>query len=372
MQITRITAIPVRYPLERPIWDAQHFIPARTAVLVQVETDEGLTGMGESACFGGPWETTATLIEKEIAPYYVGQDPFMVEKLWATTYQGTIQHGRRGAVIAALSGVDIAVWDIIGKATGKPVYQVLGGFARSMPAYASGGFYCEGKGPEELAAEVAGYVARGFRAAKIKVGGLSPAADLARVKAVRAAIGPEISLMVDANSNWDVPTALKMVEALEELDIAWVEEPVHPDDVEGSARVAAHTRIPVAGFEQETSLFGFKQLIMAGAVQIVQPDVIWSGGFTGTRRIANLAAAWNLPCIPHAFSSGVCLAANLHLIAAIPNGRYLEYDGNPNPLRLDLIGNALPLNGDGQVDLPDQPGLGIAVDSTVLQNYRLA
>jgi L-alanine-DL-glutamate epimerase-like enolase superfamily enzyme len=358
--------------MEKPIWDAQHFIPARTAVLVQIETDSGLTGVGESACFGGPWETTATLVEQEIAPYYVGQDPFLVEKLWTATYQGTIQHGRRGAVIAALSGVDIAVWDLIGKAMGRPLYQVLGGFADSVPAYASGGFYSEGKGPAELADEVASYLNQGFTAAKIKLGGLSPAADLERVAAVRAAIGPDVPLMVDANSNWDVPTALKMVRALEAFDVAWVEEPVAPDDIEGCARVAAATRLPIAGFEQETTRFGFKPFILAQALQIVQPDVIWAGGITECRRIAALASAWNLPCVPHVFSSGVCLAANLHFIASIPNGRWLEHDCNPNPLRLELIGGAIALGKDGRVALPQGPGLGVELDAATVQRYRLA
>lgn len=371
MKIASISAVPVSYPLAKPLWDAQHYIAARTAVLVKVVTDDGVCGVGEAACFGGPWETTATLVEKEIAPYYCGKSPFFVEKLWSEAYQGTIQHGRRGAVIAALSGVDIAVWDLLGKITGRPVYQLLGGFADRIQAYASGGFYSEGKGKAELAAEVSGYLEKGFKAVKIKVGGLAPEEDLARVEAVRMAIGPRVPLMVDANSNWDVPTALRMVQALEDYEVTWVEEPVSPDDVEGCARVAAYTRIPIAGFEQETTSFGFKPLITGHAVQIVQPDVTWAGGITECRRIAALAAAWNLPCIPHVFSTGVSLAANLHFIASIPNGRYLEFDCNPNQLREDLIGNVLQVDQDGKVALPDAPGLGIELNHEVLKRYAL-
>ncbi|MDK2927007.1 MAG: D-arabinonate dehydratase [Bacillota bacterium] len=372
MKITDVKAIPVSYPLVKPIWDAQHYIAARTAVLVRVETDADLVGVGESACFGGPWETTATLVEKEIAPYYLGQDPFCVERLWDASYRGTIQHGRRGAVIAALSGVDIAVWDIVGKATGLALYKVLGGYAESIPAYASGGFYSDGKGPEELAQEVAGCLQQGFTAAKIKVGSLAWEEDLERVRAVRRAIGPHVPLMVDANSNWDVPTAQRAAHDLEEFNITWIEEPVCPDDVEGCARIVAGTRIPIAGFEQESTRFAFRNLICAKAVGIVQPDVTWAGGITECRRIAALAAAWNLPCVPHVFSTGVSLAANLHFIASIPNGRWLEYDCNPNPLREELIGGRLRIGPTGQVALPGGPGLGIELDEAILARYRLA
>ncbi|HHV58228.1 MAG TPA: mandelate racemase/muconate lactonizing enzyme family protein [Firmicutes bacterium] len=372
MKITGVKAIPVSYPLVKPIWDAQHYIAARTAVLVRVETDAGLVGVGESACFGGHWETTATLVEKEIAPYYLGQDPFCVERLWDASYRGTIQHGRRGAVIAALSGVDIAVWDLVGKATGLALYKVLGGYAESIPAYASGGFYSDGKGPIELAQEVAGCLQQGFTAAKIKVGSLAWEEDLERVRAVRRAIGPHVPLMVDANSNWDVPTAQRAAHDLEEFNITWIEEPVCPDDVEGCARIAAGTRIPIAGFEQESTRFAFRNLICAKAVGIVQPDVTWAGGITECRRIAALAAAWNLPCVPHVFSTGVSLAANLHFIASIPNGRWLEYDCNPNPLREELIGGRLRIGPTGQVALPSEPGLGIELDEAILARYRLA
>jgi L-alanine-DL-glutamate epimerase-like enolase superfamily enzyme len=371
MKITKIETIGLSYPLEKPIWDAQHYIASRNCVLVKVYTDEGFIGVGEAAHFGGPVTSTMTIIEKELAPLVIGEDPYAVERIWEKVYRTTIQHGRRGIVIAALSGIDIALWDIIGQKAGLPLYRLLGSNAEEVQAYASVGFYSEGKGPAELAKEAGAAVKAGFRAVKMKVGGLLLREDLKRVEAVREIIGDDIPLMVDANSNWDVPTALKAARALEAFDIAWIEEPVAVDDIEGSARVAQATSIPIAGYEQETTRYGFKELILRKAVNIVQPDAIWSGGITECRKIAALAAAWNLKCIPHVFSSAVCLAANLHFLAAIPNGGWIEFDQNPNALREELILQPFRIDKDGRVPLPNRPGLGIELNDDIIDRYRV-
>lgn len=371
MKITKIEAIGLSYPLDKPIWDSQHYIASRNCVLVKVYTDEGFIGIGEAAHFGGPLLSTITIIEKELAPFVIGEDPYAVERIWEKVYRTTVQHGRRGIVIAALSGIDIALWDIMGQKAGLPLYRLLGFSQDSMQAYASIGFYSEDKGPAELAEEAATAVKAGFRGVKIKVGGLPLSADLKRVEAVRAAIGYDVALMVDANSNWDVPTALKAARALEALDIAWIEEPVAVDDIEGSARVAQATSIPIAGYEQETTRYGFKELISRRAVQIVQPDAIWSGGITECRKIAALASAGHLTCTPHVFSSAVCIAANLHLLASIPNGGWLEFDQNPNALREELILRPFRIDSRGRVPLPENPGLGIELNSDVIERYRV-
>jgi L-alanine-DL-glutamate epimerase-like enolase superfamily enzyme len=371
MKITKVEAIGLSYPLEKPIWDSQHHIASRNCVLVKVYTDEGFIGVGEAAHFGGPLISTITILEKELAPLVIGEDPHAVERIWDKVYRTTIQHGRRGIVIAALSGIDIALWDIIGQKAGLPLYRLLGYSEDRVQAYASTGFYSEGKGPEELAQEAGAAVQAGFRAVKIKVGGLPLREDLKRVEAVRATVGKDVRLMVDANSNWEVPTALKAARALEELDIAWIEEPVAVDDIEGSARVALATSIPIAGYEQETTRYGFKELILRKAVHIVQPDAIWSGGITECRKIAALAAAWNLRCIPHVFSSAICLAANLHLLASIPNGGWVEFDQNPNALREELILQPFRIDKDGCVALPERPGLGIVLNSDIIERYRI-
>ena len=370
MKIQKIETIPLKFESGKTIWDAVHRFSARQALIVEIHTDEGITGYGESAYFGGPIVSTATVIEKELAPFFLGQNPFQVEYLWDLVYRTTVQHGRRGLVIAALSGIDIALWDIIAKAVNKPLYQILGGFREKVEAYASSGFYSQDKGVKELCREMESYAAAGFKTMKMKVAGLGTHEDLERVRSVRQAIGNKIDLAVDANSNWDVPTARWMGKRLEELGVKWIEEPVSPDDVEGSAIVAQSTVIPISGYEQETTRYGFRPLIEKRAVHIVQPDVTWSGGITECKKIAALACSWNLPCRPHVFSSGVCLAANLQFIASIPNGDLLELDRNPNPLRDELINESLSPDAMGVVTLPDRPGLGIDLNPEIIKKYR--
>ncbi len=371
MKVTRVETLALSYPLEKPIWDAQLFIPNRNAVLVKVHTDEGITGVGESASFGGGGATTRAIIENQLAPFVVGQDPLMVEQIWQRMYQGTVHLGRRGAVIAALSGIDIALWDIVGKAAGRPLYQVLGGFCHRVRAYASAGFYQEGKDATGLAAEMAAYVAEGFTAVKIKVAGLPLKKDVDRVAAVRQAIGDGIELMVDANNSYEPKTAIRFAQAIEDYDIAWFEEPVKTDNIDGSAQVASSITIPVSGYETESTRYGFRELITRGAVDIVQPDAIWSGGISEVRKIAALASAFGLPCIPHSFSTAITLVANLHVIASIPNGRMVEVDRNPNPLREELLTRPLRLDADGYLPLPSGPGLGVELNEETVERYRV-
>ncbi|HWE61108.1 MAG TPA: mandelate racemase/muconate lactonizing enzyme family protein [Chloroflexota bacterium] len=390
MIITDVTIIPLSYPLPQPMADAIHYIPNRPALLVQVHTDEGIIGLGEAAAYGGPLAVAGVIVREELRPLLLGEDPFRVERLWQKMYSRSHQHGRRGAVLMAISGIDIALWDIIGKATRTPLYRLLGAYRDRVEAYASAGFYAEGKGPAELAREMAGYAAAGFTHMKMKVG-RNPAAmlnplsdmpepgfavasleeDLRRVHAVREAIGPDVKLMVDANNAWTPSTALAMMRELARDRIYWLEEPVSTDDVTGSALVAHTLDVPVAGYETEVGIYGFRDLIAAGAVDIVQPDVIWSGGISECRRIAALAAAYRLPCIPHVFSSGLSLVANLHFIASIPNGLLLEFDRNPNPLRQELFEEPIDIDAGGFVTMPDRPGLGVTLNMRTVERYRV-
>ncbi len=293
MQIRDVRTISVEYTLPRPVFDANYTMASKPALLVEVETDTGLLGLGEAAHFGGPLVSTATVIEQELRPHLLGQDPREIERLWELMHRRAYKHARGGIVIAAISGVDIALWDLRGKLAGMPLWRLLGGYRRRVPAYATGGFYAEGKGVRELADEMRAYCRHGFRAVKLKVGRnsgiegsplramadrgvceVSLAEDLARVRAVREAIGPDVRLMVDANGAWDVPTAVRMGRALEELDVYWFEEPVWPDDLAGSAEVASKVAIPIAGYE--TCSYGtvsFRDYIAARAVHFVQPDV---------------------------------------------------------------------------------------------------
>jgi L-alanine-DL-glutamate epimerase-like enolase superfamily enzyme len=300
------------------------------------------------------------------------------------------QRGRRGMLMMAISGVDIALWDIIGQATSTPLYRLLGAYRDTLPVYASAGFYAQDKNAQGLADEVAGYAERGFRCVKIKVGRQPdallnplqdmPAADYAtvsfaqdveRVKAARAALGPNVKLSIDANNAWTPSLALKFMREVEDQDIYWLEEPVATEDIEGSAYVAQQLATPVSGYETESALPGFRELIARRAVDIVQPDVIWSGGITESRKIAALAQAYHLPVIPHVFSSAVSAIANMHFIASLPNGSWLEWDQNPNALRTELLEDLPEVDRNGNVRLPDRPGLGVRLNQATVDRYRI-
>jgi L-alanine-DL-glutamate epimerase-like enolase superfamily enzyme len=390
VQITDVTTIKLRFPMSVPMADAIHYMPERPTLLVQVHTDEGLVGLGEAAAYGGFLDSTEALILGELRRTILGQDPFRVEKLWQMMATRAQQRGRRGMLMMAISGVDIALWDLIGQATRTPLYRLLGGYRESLPVYASAGFYARDKDAAELAEEVGGYAERGFGCVKIKVGRQPdallnplremPAADyatvsfeedVARVRAARQALGPNVKLAIDANNAWTPSLALKFMRAVADQDIYWLEEPVATEDLDGSALVAHQLTTPVSGYETETGLPGFRNLIAHRAVDIVQPDVIWSGGISECRKIAALAQAYDLPVIPHVFSSAVATIANMHFIASLANGSWLEWDQNPNALRTELLEDLPAVEANGQVRLPDRPGLGVTLNQATVDKYRI-
>ncbi len=371
MKIESVTAEILRFDLERPMADAQIDIGARIIVLVRVRTSSGIEGVGEAGAFGGAEQTVKTIIETQLAPLLVGEDPRMVEHLWAKMYQGTIQLGRRGAMLAAISGVDIALWDVLGKSLNAPVYMLLGGNARQMPAYASGGFYMPEKDVAEVGAEFAGYRELGYRAGKMKVAGADFTEDVARVRAVREALGPAADLMIDANNQYGAREAVRFAAAVEDQNIFWFEEPVPTDDLAGARFVRESITMPVAGYETETSRWGFKALIEAGAVDIVQADTVWAGGISECRRIAAFASAWSLPIAPHNFAGAVSGFANLHLLASLPGAMFFEMDQNPNPLRTQIVANWPVIDTAGRVTLPEGAGLGMQIDEATVARYRV-
>ena len=390
MRITDVRTIPVEVKLPKPVFDANYTMATKPALLVEVETDQGLVGLGEAAHFGGPMASTAQVIEHELRNYLIGQDPRNIEYLWELMHRRAYKHGRGGIVIAAISGIDIALWDLRGKIANMPLWQLLGGYRKRVPAYATGGFYSEGKGLKELAKEMETYVKHGFRAVKMKVGRnagieLSPlrvmdnrgkcevtlSQDLKRVAAVRDAIGPEVKLMVDANGAWDVTTAVKMGRAMERYDIYWYEEPVWPDDVAGSAEVASKVGIAIAGYETcSYGIVDFNDYIKARAVHFVQPDVAWAGGLTETLKIAHMAQAANMPIAPHIHGSAVAVAAAVHLLGAVRNGSMAETVYPAHALMTELIREPFLVDRKGEIELPDRPGLGIELDPKVVKKYR--
>jgi L-alanine-DL-glutamate epimerase-like enolase superfamily enzyme len=366
-------------------------MPVRAALLVELGTEDGEVGIGESAIYGGPASVVETMIHDELAPRIVGEDPTRPEWLWQVMTGRSHQHGDGGVLPAAVSGLDIAMWDLMGRRAGLPLYRLLGGYRDEVRAYASAGFYAEGKDAQGLADEARGYAEKGFRHVKIKVGRTTDtpvnplvhmeapgfatvtfAEDLRRVVAVREALGDDVHIMVDANNAWTKPTALEAGRGFERLGIHWFEEPVATDDRKGSAALAAALSVPIAGYETRTGLAGFRDLIADGAVDIVQPDAIWSGGITACRRIAALAVAAGLPCVPHVFSTAVSLVANLHFIASLPNSYLLEFDQNPNALRSELLDRPITPDERGVVAVPDGPGLGVRLDPETLRLYAAA
>jgi L-rhamnonate dehydratase len=337
-------------------------------VVVEVVTDEGLVGLGTAGGFTG---APQYVIDHHLAPLVVGADPFDVELLWWRNYQATLRFGREGATLAAIAALDIACWDLMGKALGQPVYRLLGGRTKErIPAYASR-LYAQDD-LEALAEEARGYVRQGFRALKQRFGfgprdgreGMRRNVEL--VRTVREAVGPDVLLAADAYMAWDVPYTLAMAERLAEFDLAWLEEPLPPHDVAGYARLRREIPIRLGAGEHVYTRYGFRQLIEQGAVDYLQPDANRVGGITEMRKICALAQAYDLQVLPHSNE-----AHNLHVIASHVNCPLAEYFP---PVEPDT-GNELfwklfegePTAKDGFLDVPDRPGLGIALRRDVLE-----
>lgn len=387
MRIESIETFVLRVPLvEERFFSSQCAFPARNSLLVCVRTDTGITGWGEGGQYGPP-EPVAACINTVLAPLILGRDPKQPRRIWEELYAATRDFGQKGTYIEAISAIDIALWDILGQAVGEPLHCLLGGaFRDSIPAYATGCYY---RGEEylnnatsipKLVEEARSYVSAGFDMLKIKVGLLSVEADLERATAIREAIGSETKLMVDANHAYNAFTALRMGRGLEELDVIWFEEPVPPEDHEGYRQVRGTLDMAIAGGECEFTRYGFKTFLSAGCVDIAQPDLCATGGFSEWQNIQALASSFGTWVIPHVWGSGVSLAAALHALATIPpfphtanviplqNEPVVEFDRNPNALRDHLLVDPICLV-DRRVPVPQGAGLGIDIDESVLIEY---
>lgn len=338
------------------------------AILVRVHTDEGLTGLGSVGVGNGG---AAYIIEHCLQPVIVGSSPFDTELLWEKMFRSTINYGRKGVAIEAVSAVDIALWDLIGKSLGQPVYNLLGGKTRDRIRVYASRLYAR-RDLDRLAGEAAAFKAQGFTAMKQRFGfgprdGLEGMRqNLALIRCVREAVGPDIDLMADAYMGWDVSYAIRMIRMIEDagLNLHWVEEPVIPDDIDGYARIRRSVSTPISGGEHEFTRYGFRELIRREAVDILQPDVNRVGGITEARKIWAMAAAENLPVIPHAGQ-----AHNFHLVMAHLNSPMAEYFPSTSegaPLDDDTLFWELfqgePLAQDGHVTLSGKPGLGLELN----------
>jgi L-alanine-DL-glutamate epimerase-like enolase superfamily enzyme len=331
----------------------------KNVLLVTLQAENGAIGIGECWCDGGSPAITAHLIEQDLKPMLLGADARDYGKLWQRIHDSVLYSVRDGITYAALSGLDIAVWDLVGKHYGTPVSRLLGGYRDRVFAYASGGLYAAGKTASELGEEMRRYVKQGFRGVKLKVAGASLAEDEARVAAVREAVGADVRVMVDAVYALTVPDALRMARRLERYDIHFLEAPVAPTNVRGMARVARSSPIPIAGNEFAYGRQQFRNILEREAAEFVHLDTILCGGITEALRIASLADAFGVMCSFHAASSAVCFAANLHVAAATPNCDSIEYHMVHQLLFDRLPADTFVLDADGCIVVPDRPGLGL-------------
>ncbi|MCK4964050.1 MAG: mandelate racemase/muconate lactonizing enzyme family protein [Dehalococcoidia bacterium] len=359
---------------------SQRVTDRRQTALCMISTDEGIQGLGEAFYYGGPAKIVANLISDGYAPLLIGKDPFDNGVIWDFLYNWTRDQGMKGLPISALSAIDIALWDIKGKALGLPVYKLLGGpYRNKAHAYATGLYEPQNVPSIEdaLVEEALGYKKDGFFAMKLKVGyGIEK--DMRYVKAVREAIGNDIVLMVDANHAYNAAEAIRLAKKMEKYDVYWFEEPVPPEDIDGYIAVKQKSNILIAGGEDEFTRYGFRELITRRAVDILQPDLCAAGGFTEMMKITAMASAWNVPVIPHVWGTNVGLAASLQFFAALPHfpeRRYpaepfFEYDRSPHPLRDGVTQERFEMK-DGYLDIPQRPGLGITLDMDFVKRHVL-
>ncbi|MFO0232505.1 MAG: mandelate racemase/muconate lactonizing enzyme family protein [Burkholderiales bacterium] len=396
-RIARVRAHVLEAPLSEPFAWSFTETSTRGSCVVEVTTEDGLSGWGE--CLG-PARLNAPIVGA-YGRMLLGQDALAVDRHWLAMYNGLRDQGMKGLALTALSGVDVALWDLRGRHWGEPVWRRMGGrFRDAVAAYATG-TYRRGDGwrtletrrtaarfgggdPDALTREtlqylvdeVAGYAAQGFRAAKLKIG-FGVDQDVALVRAVREAVGPRVGLMIDANHGSDAIDAIRLGSAVADLDIGWFEEPVVPDDLDSYVEVRRGQPVPVAGGETEFTRWGFREVLTRRAMDIVQPDICACGGLSEAKKIADMATAFGVRLVPHVWGTGIGLAAALQLHAVLPPSPprhdptepMLEFDRSEHPFRQAVL--AEPIEHErGMVRIPDGPGLGVAIDVDAIARWR--
>jgi D-galactarolactone cycloisomerase len=375
MKIASVEVFMLKSQLERPFAYSQGWVTGRSTTLVRIVTDSGVEGWGETFSVGlQPPEISAAVIESALKPLLIGQDALATDVLWDTMYVRTRDFGRKGVVLGAISAIDIALWDIRGKEASLPVWRLLGGaFRDRIECYATGFFRSRGQGQaEEMAAEARRHVDAGFSIMKVKLGfGLDD--DIQVMRQIREAVGDQVQLMIDVNHGYGPSDSIRLGRALDDLRLRWIEEPVVPEDLAGYRRVRDALDTPVAGGEAEFSMYGFRDLIAAGAVDIAQPDICLAGGFTALKHINVLAQAGGVQVNPHVWGTAVGQYASLHIIANTPTTHFglhadqplFEYDTSSHPFRTALVD--VPLQHEqGWLDIPQGPGLGFNINRDFL------
>lgn len=380
MEITTVETIPLEHDLGsgNGLGGSRGITNTRTATLVRLTADDGTVGWGEAFA---PPRTVATLVEETFADAVVGRSPWDADGLADEVYTGEIggyHFAREAFAQAALTGVEVAMWDLLGKHLGKPVRDILGGESRDIVTpYASTMYFTEWGEDPAIPAEQASD--EGFTAAKIKIGG-GLDDDVRRVRTAREILGEDTQIMVDYNGNYTPTQAVESIRAIAEYDITWVEEPVPPENTAGYREIGAKTDIPLAAGEAHFGRFEFTDLVTDGIVDIVQPNLGRCGGFAEARYLARLATTENVVVRPHVWNSAVGTAAALQYLATVPSyphsdivspeTRLFEFDRSENPLRDDLLVDSFDPTG-GTLAVPDDPGLGIEVDEDALERLRI-
>jgi D-galactarolactone cycloisomerase len=373
MKITRVEAHVLEASLTQPFRWSFNETDKRTSCIVEIATDSGIEGFGE--CFG-PAGLNAAIV-RAYAGLLVGKDPLNSEGLWQLLYEKFRDQGQKGLVITALSGVDIALWDIKGKHFGAPIYRLMGGPLREdVEAYATGTYRLRSGDPHDyILHEVEGYRRDGFKGVKLKIG-FDVVDDAALIRKVRRAIGPDCKLMLDANHGYDTIEAIELGNRAAPENITWFEEPVIPEDLKAYYEVRARQPIPVAGGECEFTCYGFRNVLSMGAIDILQPDTCAAGGLSECKKIADMAYAFGARYVPHVWGTAVGLAAALQLIAVLPpmplrwtpREPLLEFDRSEHPFRQAVV--KTPIEHDnGRVRIPTGPGLGIEIDRAALRRF---
>ena len=381
MKISSIIVHILRSPLSTPFAFSQGWVKTRSATLVEVKTDSGLTGWGEAFCQGleAP-QIAAAAITHSFTPLLLGQNPLDTEILWFKMYNQSRDFGRKGAVIAAISALDMALWDIAGQYYEQPIWQLLGGaFRHEVQPYATGFYRVQGQNEQaRLAEEALRHFDNGFGLMKVKLG-FGVRDDIAVMQAIKTALGTKpVTLMVDSNHAYGFAEALYLGHALAEMDVRWYEEPVAPEDYRSYADLRARLPMAIAGGENEHSVYGFKALLEARAVDIVQPDIGSCGGFTAMRHIIALSVAYGVEVNPHIWGSAVASTASMHVLAMIPDVHaslfarqpVMEYDQSDHPFRQELTEQPIIMrDSDHKVAIPQGAGLGLKIRRETLKTF---
>ena len=380
IKIIDVTVHVIKSKLDKPFAFSQGWVNERSATLIEIKTNEGIVGWGEAFCQGlEPPEISAAVIENALKPILLEQCPLNIEVLWHKMYSTTRDYGRKGSVISGISAVDIALWDIAGKYYNESIHQLLGGaFRNKIKPYATGFYRLKGKGEaNRLAEEALSHYENGFDHMKVKLGfGIED--DLKCMESIYSVLkNKNVTLMIDTNHAYGRSEALLLGKQLEDYRLRWYEEPVVPEDINGYSELKSKLNIPIAGGENEHTLFGFKSLFESNAVDIAQPDIGSCGGITGAKQIINLAHSFGVEVNPHVWGSAIAQAASIQVIASIPVTHFsifarepiLEYDQSSHPFRRELLTSPIELVN-GMINVPKGKGLGIDINLNTIKKYK--